>query len=85
MTLHRMLEADREIALQGRSFAELQQWIHDIRTPLSIISMGVDALDRARHDDGQFVELSQMIVNEGIKPLNDLLDALGKPDASRSS
>ena len=34
---------------------------------------------RARHDDGQFVELSQMIVNEGIKPLNDLLDALAQP------
>jgi len=80
-----MTHTDHEIALKGRSFAELQQWIHDLRTPLAIISMGVDALKRTRHDDGQFVEISQMIANEGIKPLNDLLATLGDPNATRSS
>jgi signal transduction histidine kinase len=80
-----MTDTDREVSLHGRSYAELQQWIHDLRTPLSIISMGVDALQRVRHDDQQFKELSEMIAREGIGPLNRLLDELGNENTAKTN
>lgn len=80
-----MTHVDQDVAFHGRTFAELHKWIHDLRTPLSVISMGIDALKRARHDDGQFVELTQMIDNEGIKPLVELLETLGDPEANKPS
>jgi signal transduction histidine kinase len=71
-----MSEAEREIATPGRSYAELQQWVHELRTPLSIISMGVEALQRVRHDERQFDELSAMIMREGVRSLDNLLTSL---------
>jgi signal transduction histidine kinase len=82
---HFMTEAEHDVALHGRSFAELQQWVHDLRTPLSIISMGVEALQRVRHDEQQFDELTDMILREGVGPLNSLLDALGSQRDSKES
>lgn len=80
-----MTDGDHQIALHGRSYTELQQWIHDLRTPLSIISMGVEALQRVRLDEKQFQELTEMILSEGVTPLNLLLDALGNENTSKSS
>ena len=78
-----MTDADHDIALHGRSYSELQQWAHDLRTPLSIISMGVEALQRVRHDDRQFNELMDIIQRDGINSLNNLLDALGNENAQK--
>lgn len=68
------------------SRAELSQLIHDLKTPLSIISMGVEALKNVRYDGAQFDVITKMIAEEGIKPLNAMIDSLGdnedlvKPD-----
>lgn len=78
-----MTDAAREEALQGRSYIELQQWVHELRTPLSIISMGVEALQRVRDDERQFEELSAMILHEGVRPLNELLNALGNENSPK--
>jgi len=78
-----MTETEHVSALQGRSYTELQQWVHDLRTPLSVISMGIDALRSVRHDDQQFKELFEMISREGIGPLNRMLDQLGNDHFSK--
>jgi len=64
--------------------ADLSLLIHDLKTPLSIISMGVEALKNSRHDDGQYAELTKMIVDEGIKPLNAMIDLLGSGQLTES-
>ena len=63
------------------SQADLGQLIHDLKTPLSIISMGVEALKNVRGDDEQFALLAKMIVDEGIKPLDAMINSLGNVQA----
>ena len=72
-----MRHAESPPLLPGKSSAELQQLIHDLKTPLSIISMAVEALQSVRNDDAMFAHLSKMILDEGVKPLNAMIDALG--------
>jgi signal transduction histidine kinase len=72
-----MTPADSPPLLPGTNSMELQQLIHDLKTPLSIISMAVEALQSVRHDDAQFAHLSKMILDEGVKPLNAMIDSLG--------
>ncbi len=59
------------------SQTDLHQFVHDFRTPLSIISMGVEALKNARHDEAQFAQISMMILEEGVKPLDSMISMLG--------
>ncbi len=54
----------------------LRQLAHDLRTPLSIISMGVEALKSVRTDAEEFATLVTMIENEGIARLKEALTAL---------
>lgn len=68
----------------GKSSAELQQLIHDLKTPLSIISMAVEALQSVRHDDEQFAHLSKMIIDEGVTPLNAMIESLGNSPRMKS-
>lgn len=59
--------------------AELRKLLHDIRSPFSIICMGVDALKALRDDEQQFNAICATIEQEGIERLREKLDAL--PDA----
>ena len=79
-----MKNAELKPLLPGKSSTELQQLIHDLKTPLSIISMAVEALKSVRHDDEQFAHLTKMIEDEGVKPLNAMLDSLGNSQRAKS-
>jgi|GEM_PF-3222238 len=51
----------------------LRQLAHDLRTPLSIISMGLEILKQVRHDDEQFAHMLKMITTEGVEPLKTMI------------
>ena len=55
-----------------------RQLIHDLRTPLSIICMGLDALKHVRHDDEQFAQILKMISSEGTGPLKEFIAGLAE-------
>jgi hypothetical protein len=55
---------------------DLQRLMHDIRSPFSIISMGIEALRALRDDEEQFQAMCQTIEQEGIDKLRERLDAL---------
>lgn len=56
----------------------LRQLAHDLRTPLSIISMGVEALKSVRTDAEEFATLVAMIEDEGIARLKEALTSLAE-------
>ena len=52
---------------------QLRQLAHDLRTPLSVISMGLEILKQVRHDDEQFARVMTMISAEGVEPMKTLI------------
>lgn len=52
---------------------QLHQLVHDLRTPLSVISMGIEILKQVRQDPEQFSRVTTMIAEEGIEPIKRLL------------
>jgi K+-sensing histidine kinase KdpD len=65
---------------------EIRQLVHDLRTPLSVICMGLEVLKAVRHDEEQFSQLLQMMSAEGTQPLKALIAKLEKlPVESASS
>jgi len=58
----------------------LRQLAHDLRTPLSIMSMGLEVLQHVRNDDEQFGEMCRMMSREGIEKIKALIEALAPSD-----
>lgn len=58
------------------SHAALRKLIHDIRSPFSVISMGVEALRSLRNDEEQFNAICDTVEQEGIEKLRAKLDEL---------
>jgi hypothetical protein len=56
--------------------AELRQLIHDIRSPFSVISMGIEALRALRTDELQFNSICDTVEQEGVEKLRAKLDSL---------
>lgn len=48
---------------------------HELRTPLSVICMGLQALESVRNDDEQFKTIHQFMNSAG-KELTQLIDAM---------
>jgi hypothetical protein len=55
---------------------KLRQLIHDIRSPFSVICMGLDALRALREDEEQFLAICDTIEQEGIARMREKLDEL---------
>jgi K+-sensing histidine kinase KdpD len=66
---------------------QLHQLGHDVKTYLSVVTMGVVALEEARNEPEAFAELVQMINEDGVAPLkqliNDLIKLACQPDPDR--
>ncbi|SFJ18199.1 histidine kinase dimerization/phospho-acceptor domain-containing protein [Planctomicrobium piriforme] len=62
----------------------LRQLAHDLRSPLTVISMGLEALQHARKDDQEFRTLCDMIEQQGIAVLQAKLESLDAFDPSKA-
>ncbi|MCA9114606.1 MAG: hypothetical protein KDA79_05935 [Planctomycetaceae bacterium] len=51
----------------------LRQLQHDIKTNLSIISMGLQALPGLKDEPEEFKELCQTIEESGVRPLKEMV------------
>ena len=58
--------------------ANLRKLAHDLRTPLSIISMGIEILKQVRNDDEQFQRVLTMMSSEGVGPLKRAFDEIAR-------
>ena len=57
---------------------------HELRTPLSVICMGLQALESVRNDDEQFKMIHQFMESAG-KELTQLIDAMAAESAESLS
>lgn len=55
---------------------KLRQCVHDVRTPLGIISTGLEALILVRDDPEQFSAIYETIRREGVDALTQKVDKL---------
>jgi hypothetical protein len=60
----------------------IQRFIHDARTPLSIVMTGLEALKSVRTDEKSFDQILKMMKSEGADRLRTLLDQLSALAAS---
>ena len=58
--------------------SNVRKLAHDLRTPLSIISMGLEILRQVRNDDEQFNRVLSMMSSEGVYPLKRMIDEIAK-------
>lgn len=58
--------------------ANLRKLAHDLLTPLSIISMGLEILGHVRNDDEQFERMLKMMSSEGVNPLKRAIDEIAR-------
>ena len=64
---------------------DLRQLIHDLRTPLSVIAMGLEILKQVRNDDENFNRIVAMIADEGVEPMKRMLAGMsGRSDRGAS-
>ena len=63
---------------QGQRDEQLQQFVrklaHDLRTPLSILSMGIEAVRMTHPDPSQCDALCDMMTKEGIESMKRILE-----------
>ena len=69
----------------SNSAGPVRQLVHDLRTPLSVISMGLEILKQVRHDDEQFSRVLAMISQEGVEPMKRLLTEVNERAGAPSS
>ena len=67
------------------SAGPVRQLVHDLRTPLSVISMGLEILKQVRHDEEQFGRVLAMISQEGVEPMKRLLTEVNERADTPSS
>lgn len=58
--------------------SNLRKLAHDLRTPLSIISMGLEILKQVQNDDEQFQRVLAMMSSEGVVPLKRAIDDIAR-------
>jgi signal transduction histidine kinase len=54
----------------------LRKLAHDLRSPLSIISMGIEATRAMKNDPTQLDALCDMMAREGVEPLKRIISDL---------
>lgn len=54
----------------------LRQLNHDLRSPLSTIAMGIEALRALKHDPVQVDMLLDMMSEQGVEAMKKILDDL---------
>lgn len=54
----------------------LRQLNHDLRSPLSTIAMGIEALRALKHDPAQVDMLLDMMSEQGVEAIKKILDEL---------
>lgn len=54
----------------------LRQLNHDLRSPLSTIAMGIEALRALKHDPEQVDMLLDMMSEQGVEAMKKILDDL---------
>jgi len=59
---------------------KIRRLAHDLRTPLSILSMGLEVLPHVRNDEEQFAEMCRTMTREGIEKITALIEALAPSD-----
>ncbi len=51
----------------------LRKLAHDLRSPLSIIAMGIEATRAVKNDPTQLEALCDMMAREGVEPMKRLI------------
>ena len=51
----------------------LRKLAHDLRSPLSIIAMGIEATRAMKNDPSQLDALCDMMAREGVEPMKRLI------------
>jgi signal transduction histidine kinase len=54
----------------------LRQLNHDLRSPLSTISMGIEAIRALKHDPEQIDAICDMMADQGVEAIKKILDEL---------
>ena len=73
-----MSEQQPFTATAEQAAQQLRQLAHDVNTHLSVITMGMDALQATRDDAEQFEQMCEAIQQEGVAPLKEHLARLIK-------
>lgn len=60
----------------SRSVQHLRKLAHDVRTPLSVICTGMEALRAVRDDADRFAEVYKTIQEQGVGPLQESVSKL---------
>ncbi len=55
---------------------KLRKLAHDIRSPLSVLAMGIEAIRALKDDPAQLDALCDMMANEGITPIKNSLNQM---------
>jgi hypothetical protein len=51
----------------------LRKLAHDLRSPLSIVAMGIEATRAMKNDPAQLDALCDMMAREGVEPIKQLI------------
>jgi len=51
----------------------LRKLAHDLRSPLSIVAMGIEATRAMKHDPDQLDALCDMMAREGVEPIKRII------------
>lgn len=65
-----MMDLTEETRLRLRKFS------HDVKSPLSVIVMGLEALKNLRQDEQMFLQVYQMIEADGVENLRRIVAQL---------
>lgn len=71
-----MPELQQSTAQQDEAPATVRRLAHEVTNALSVVTLGLHALQFAREDAEQFDEVHAMIQQDGISPLKEHLAAL---------
>lgn len=67
-----------QTGLPDNPSARLRQLAHDLRSPLSILSMGVETLKSFRTDPEQFDQICNMLLTDGVEPMKQLINRVAE-------
>jgi hypothetical protein len=57
---------------------ELRQLLHEMGSDLTVIAMGLEALEGVRHDPIRFAEIMAMIRSSGVEPVKQKIATIGE-------
>lgn len=62
----------------------LRELLHDVRSDLTVLAMGLEALEGVREDPARFTEILAMIRASGLEPLKQKIAAIPQIAQDRS-